>query len=92
GYISSGEPRVASHVISLKDLGTWLVDFNFAVRTDTEVCTESWNEEVSPFDLGPMSAGRYRLRQRSAHGDHLRDIDFLLDEDLYITVTRRIEP
>ena len=92
GYISSGEPRLVSHGISVKDMGTWLVDFNFAVRTDTGVLTESWNEEVSPFDLGPMSAGRYRLRQSPSQGDHLRDIDLLLNEELYITVVQRIEP
>ena len=92
GYISSGEPRVVSHGIASKDLGTYLVNFNFALRTDTEVFTESWNEEVSPFDLGPLAGGRYRLRQSPSHVEHLRDIDFLLNEDLWITVAQRQEP
>lgn len=91
GYITSGEPRQVSHSLAVKDMGTYLLDLQFAVRTDTDVLTESWNEEVIPFDLGPLVGGRYRFRQSPSQGEHLRDIDFLLNEDLWITVAQRQE-
>jgi hypothetical protein len=36
--------------------------------------------------------GRYRLRQVAVQGEHLRDVDFMLDKDLYFTVRDRTGP
>lgn len=92
GYVTSGEPRQVDHELRVSARGKHRVDFIFAVRTDTEVFTESWNETVTPIDLGELLPGRYRLRQKRARGDALRDIDFLLKDELIITVGERREP
>ena len=43
-------------------------------------------------NLRVETAGRYRLRQIPAQGEHLRDIDFLMSRDLYFTVGEWHEP
>lgn len=92
GYITSGEPRQVDHELRVNARGTHAVDFTFAVHTNTVVFTESWNETVTPIDLGELLPGRYRLRQKRARGEALRDIDFLLEDELIITVVERREP
>jgi hypothetical protein len=42
--------------------------------------------------LRPDFKGRYRLRQVPAKGEHLRDVDFMLNKDLYFTVRERTGP
>ncbi|MBL7938157.1 MAG: hypothetical protein JNL43_02255 [Flavobacteriales bacterium] len=90
GY--SGEPHQASMGgFHMKDCCTILCDLIFAVRTDTETYTESWNRHVT-LHLQPDAEGRYRLRQAPAQGEHLRDVDFLLGDDLYFNVCERSDP
>jgi len=89
---NSGQPHQASMGgFYMKDCCTVLCDFSFAVRTDTDVFGESWPHLVKLY-LRPDSAGPYRLRQIPVHDQQLRDIDFLLDRDLYFRVGERVEP
>ncbi|HRH71424.1 MAG TPA: hypothetical protein PLB89_18130, partial [Flavobacteriales bacterium] len=89
---SSGEPHQAGFGgFYMKDCCTILCDLTFAVRTDTDTYTESWNRHVT-LHLQPDAEGRYRLRQAPAQGEHLRDVDFLLGDDLYFNVCERSDP
>lgn len=89
---NSGQPHQAGlGGFYMKDCCTILCDLTFAVRTDTDIYTESWDHHVVLF-LRPDTAGRYRLRQVPAQGEHFRDIDFLLDNDLYFNVAEPHEP
>lgn len=89
---SSGAPHVAGYAMSMKDCCTVLIDFTFAVRTDVDVYGDSWAQRATPFKLPGLEAGRYRLRQVAAQGEHVRDIDFLLSRELFFTVGERTEP
>lgn len=89
---TSGEPHVAGYEMYMKDCCTVLIDFTFAVRTDVDVYGDSWAQRAKPFALPKLEAGRYRLRQAPAQGEHLRDVDFLLGKDLYFTAGERTEP
>lgn len=90
---NSGQPHVASlGGLYMKDCCTFLCDFTFAVRTDTDVYGESWPHHVKLHLPPPLEPGRYRLRQVPAQGENLRDVDFLLNKDLYFTVGERHEP
>jgi hypothetical protein len=85
--------RVASlGGLYMKDCCTYLCDLTFAERTDTEVYGESWWLREKLCLAPPLAPGRYRLRQTPASGEHLRDVDFLLNKDLYFTVGERTEP
>ncbi|MFN6116814.1 MAG: hypothetical protein ACK46C_13155 [Flavobacteriales bacterium] len=91
-WTNSGQPHVARFGdLVLEDYGTVVCDLSFAVRTDTEVYAESWPHHVVRY-LQAEVKGRYRLRQVAAQGEHLRDVDFLLDKDLYFTVRERTGP
>ncbi|MCU0319215.1 MAG: hypothetical protein MUE88_03970 [Flavobacteriales bacterium] len=88
---NSGQPHVAAlGGFHMKDCCTTLCDLTFAVRTDTDVFTESWPHHVV-LHLQAEVKGRYRLRQVPAQDEHLRDVDFLLNKDLYFTVGHRLE-
>jgi hypothetical protein len=91
GSISSGEPLVATHTISSERRITH-VEFTFGKRTDTVVFTESWNETATPFELGVLKAGRYRLHQVPVEQENVRDVDVLLHNALEIVVKERVEP
>lgn len=89
---NSGQPHVASMGgFYMKDCCTILCDLTFAVRTGTDIYTESWDHRDALY-LRPDTEGRYRLRQVPAQGEHLRDIGFLLGKDLCFTVSGRYEP
>ena len=89
---NSGQPLQAGMGgFYMKDCCTVLCDFTFAVRTDTDVFTASWPHRVG-LHLLAETKGRYHLRQIPAQGEHLRDIDFLLGEDLYFNVGKRDDP
>jgi hypothetical protein len=89
---SSGEPHQAGFGgFHMKDCCTILCDLTFAERTDTDIYGESWPHRVV-LHLRPDTGRRYRLRQVPAQGEHLRDVDFLLGEDLYFNVRERSEP
>jgi len=89
---NSGQPHQAGFGgFYRKDCCTILCDLTFAVRTDTDIYTESWDHHVVLY-LRAETNGRYFLRQVPAKGEHFRDIDFLLDNDLYFTVSGRYEP
>ena len=91
-WTNSGQPHVASFGdLYLENESIVMCDLSFAVRTDTNVLTESWPHHVV-LHLHADFKGRYRLRQVPAQGEHLRDVDFLLDKDLYFTVGERQEP
>jgi hypothetical protein len=88
-WTNSGQPHLARlGDLVLEDYGTVMCDLTFAVRTDTDVFTESWPHHVVLY-LQAEVKGRYRLRQVAAQGEHLREVDFLLDKDLYFTVRER---
>ena len=90
---NSGQPhKAALGGLYMKDCCTLLCDFTFAVRTNTVVFGESWPHHAKLFLPPPLQPGRYRLRQIAATGEHLRDVDFLLDKELYFTVGERSEP
>lgn len=90
---NSGQPHQASMGgLYMKDCCTYLCDFTFAVRTDTDVYGESWPHHVTLYLPPKLEAGRYRIRQVAAQGANLRDVDFLLGKDLYFTVGERKEP
>ena len=89
---NSGQPHQASMGgFYMKDCCTILCDLTFAVRTGTDIYTESWDHRDALY-LRPDTEGRYRLRQVPAQGEHLRDIGFLLGKDLCFTVSGRYEP
>ncbi|MGV3636870.1 MAG: hypothetical protein ACO1NQ_04390 [Flavobacteriales bacterium] len=89
---NSGQPHVASFGDPYLENESYVVcELTFAVRTDTDIYTESWDHHVVLY-LRPDTEGRYRLRQVPAQGEHFRDIDFLLDKDIYFTVAEGIEP
>ncbi|MBL7955644.1 MAG: hypothetical protein JNJ91_11425 [Flavobacteriales bacterium] len=89
---NSGQPHMARFGdLYLQDESSGVCDFTFAVRTDTDVFTESWPHHVV-LHLQAKVKGRYRLRQVAAQGEHLRDVDFMLNNDLYFTVNERSEP
>ncbi|MBL8003352.1 MAG: hypothetical protein JNL05_15470 [Flavobacteriales bacterium] len=89
---NSGQPHVASFGDPYLENESYVVcELTFAVRTDTDIYTESWDHRVVLY-LRPDTEGRYRLRQVPAQGEHFRDIDFLLDKDLCFDVAERIEP
>lgn len=89
---NSGQPHQAGFGgFYRKDCCTILCDLTFAVRTDTDVYTESWLHHVVLY-LRPDIQGRYILRQVPAQGEHFRDIDFLLDKDVYFNVAEPHEP
>ncbi len=91
-WTNSGQPHQAGMGgFYTKDCCTILCDLSFAVRTDTDVHGESWPHRVV-LNLRVETAGRYRLRQIPAQGEHLRDIDFLMSRDLYFTVGEWHEP
>jgi hypothetical protein len=91
-WTNSGQPHVARFGdLVLENYGTVVCDLTFAVRTDTDVFTESWPHHVV-LHLQAEVKGRYRLRQVPAQGDHLRDVDFVLDKELFFTVGERTEP
>jgi hypothetical protein len=91
-WTNSGQPHVARFGdLFLEDYGTVVCDLSFAVRTDTDVYAESWPHHVV-LHLQAEVKGRYRLRQVAAQGEHLRDVDFMLDKDLYFTVRDRTGP
>jgi hypothetical protein len=90
---NSGQPHLASlGGLYMKDCCTVLCDLTFAVRTDTDVFAESWPQHVKLYLQPPLEPGRYRVRQLPAQGENLRDVDFLLNKDLYFTVGERHEP
>jgi hypothetical protein len=90
---NSGQPHQASMGgVYMKDCCTYLCDFTFAVRTDTDVYGESWPHHALLWLPPKLEAGRYRIRQVPAQGTNLRDVDFLLGKDLYFTVGEREEP
>ena len=90
---NSGQPHVASlGGLYMKDCCNFLCDLTFAVRTDTDVHGESWPHHVKLYLQPPFEPGRYRVRQVPAQGENLRDVDFLLNKDLYFTVGERTEP
>lgn len=90
---NSGQPHVASMGgFYMKDCCTILCDFTFAERTDTDVYGESWPHHARPFVLAELAPGRYRLQQTPATGMNLRDVDFLLNRDLFFNVSERHEP
>jgi hypothetical protein len=91
-WSTSGEPHVAGYNMSMKDCCTVLIDFTFAVRTDTDVYGDSWSQRATPIAVPKLVAGRYRLRQVPAQGENLRDVDFVLDKELFFTVGERTEP
>ncbi len=90
----TGNPAYAASMggLYMKDCCTFLCDFTFAERTDTDSYTESWWHRETLSLPSPLETGRYRLRQTPAAGEHLRDVDFLLNKDLYFTVGDRHEP
>ena len=89
---NSGQPHLARFGdLVLEDYGTVVCDLSFAVRTDTDVYAESWPHHVVLY-LQAEVKGRYRLRQVAVQGEHLRDVDFMLDKDLYFTVRDRTGP
>jgi len=89
---NSGQPHVASFSDAHLENESYVVcELTFAVRTDTDIYTESWDHHVVLY-LQPDTQGRYILRQVPAQGEHFRDIDFLLGKDLYFTVRERHEP
>jgi hypothetical protein len=91
-WTNSGQPHVARFGdLFLEDYGTVVCDLSFAVRTDTDVYAESWPHHVVLY-LQAEVKGRYRLRQVAVQGEHLRDVDFMLDKDLYFTVRDRTGP
>ena len=91
-WTNSGQPHQAGFGgFYMKDCCIILCDLTFAVRTDTDVFGESWPHHVG-LHLQPDRAGRYRLRQVPAQGEHLRDVHFLQDKELYFTVAERTEP
>lgn len=89
---NSGQPHLAALVgFHMKDCCTMLCDLTFAVRTDTDVFTESWPHRIV-LHLQAEVMGRHRLRQVPAQDEYLRDVDFMLNNDLYFTVGERTEP
>ena len=91
-WTNSGQPHVARFGdLYLQNESIVVCDLTFAVRTDTDVYGESWPHRVV-LHLRAEAKGRYRLRQVPAKGEHLRDVDFLLDKDLYFAVRERTEP
>lgn len=89
---NSGQPHVASFGDPYLENESYVVcELTFAVRTDTDIYTESWDHHVVLY-LRPDTQGRYILRQVPAQGEHFRDIDFLLGQDLWFTVSGRYEP
>lgn len=89
---NSGQPHVASFGDPYLENESYVAcELTFAVRTDTDIYTESWYHHVVLY-LRPDNQGRYILRQVPAQGEHFRDIDFLLDNDLYFTVRERTGP
>ena len=91
-WTNSGQPHLARFGdLYLENESIVMCDLSFAVRTDTNVLTESWPHHVVLY-LPAEAKGRYRLRQVPAPGEHLRDVDFMLDKDLYFTVGERQEP
>jgi hypothetical protein len=91
-WTNSGQPHVARFSdLYLENESIVACDLTFAVRTDTDIYTESWPHHVVLY-LRAEASGRYLLRQVPAQGEHLRDVDFLLDKDLYFTVRERTEP
>ena len=88
---SSGAPVEARWSALYKE--HWaLIDLTFAVRTDVDVYAEGWTQHASPITLGRLTSGRYGIRQVPAQGEHLRDVDFLLDTMISFTVGERHEP
>ncbi len=90
----TGNPAYAASMggLYMKDCCTFLCDFTFAERTDTDIYADSWWHRETLSLPPPLETGRYRLRQTPAAGDHLRDVDFLLNKDLYFPVCDRHEP
>lgn len=90
----TGNPAFAASMGGpyMKDCCTLLCDFTFAERTDTDICTESWWHKTSLVLPAPLQHGRYRSRQVPATGENLRDVDFMLNKDLYFTAGERREP
>jgi hypothetical protein len=90
----TGNPAYTASMggLYMKDCCTFLCDFTFVERTDTDSYTESWSHWETLSLPAPLETGRYRFRQVAATGQHLRDIDFLLNKDLYFTVGHRHEP
>jgi hypothetical protein len=89
---NSGQPHVASFGDPYLENESYVVcELTFAVRTDTDIHTESWLHHVV-LHLRAEANGRYLLRQVPAQGEQLRDVDFLLEKDLYFTVGEHQEP
>lgn len=90
----TGNPAYAASMggLYMKDCCTFLCDFTFAERTDTDSYAESWWHRETLTLPPPLEPGRYRARQVAAAGEHLRDVDFMLNNDLYFTVGERTEP
>ena len=90
----TGNPAYAASMggLYMKDCCTFLCDFTFAERTDTDSYAESWWHRETLSLSPPLEPGRYRVRQTSAAGEHLRDVDFMLNNDVYFTVDERTEP
>ncbi len=91
-WTNSGQP----HLTRFEDLyltneSTVVCDLTFAVRTDTDVYTESWRHHVVLY-LRAEASGRYLLRQVPAEGEHLRDVDFLLENEIHLNAHERTEP
>jgi hypothetical protein len=89
---NSGQPHVASFSdLYLENESIVVCDLTFAVRTDTDIYTESWPHHVVLY-LRAEASGRYLLRQVPAQGEHLRDVDFLLENEIHFTARERTEP
>lgn len=89
---NSGQPHVASFGDPYLENESYVVcELTFAVRTDTDIYTECWDHCVVLY-LRPDTEGRCRLRQVPARGEHLRDVDFLLEKEIYFAVRERTEP
>lgn len=91
-WTNSGQPHVASFGdLYLENESIVVCDLTFAVRTDTDVYGESWPHRVVLHRRAEAS-GRYLLRQVPAQGEQLRDVDFLLENEIHFTVRERTEP
>lgn len=85
-WIGSGAPYVSSHTIIERPDGDKEIRFSFALRTDVEVATASWEEQARPFRIPQLPAGRYIITQESITGKNIRDLDFLIGREVVVWV------